>query len=159
MLRQYSPYRPACNCPRTRQGRAITPWCPATRRRLSKGAAIIASWLGGHHLGKRVIRHSMYATAVGGCRVDTECSCTSCNEVHRLLHEYDAAVVRLLQALEHDGSSPVERERRERIAKEAREICGTTMAAFQMQLGRCLWSMEAAPAPPRRARFSFARRS
>ncbi len=54
-----------------------------------------------------------------------------CQEIHRLLQEYDTAAVSLLQAFEHVGTSPGERERWERIAEEARRICGETMRAIQ----------------------------
>ena len=86
------------------EGRIITPWHPATGRRLWTGAAIF--FLGEVYLGERVLRHPKFGTALGDSRADTVSSCVSCNEVHRLLHEYDAAVVRLLQALEHSGGSP-----------------------------------------------------
>jgi len=56
---------------------------------------------------------------------------SSCREIRRLLEEYDAASARLLQAFESIGTSPVERGRWERITKEARRICGETLAAIQ----------------------------
>jgi hypothetical protein len=138
------------------EGRIITPWHPAIGRRLWAGA-VIFSW-GEVYLGEHVLRHPRFGTALVDCRADTVCSCVSCNEVHRLLHEYDAAVVRLLQALEHGGSSPVERKRWDRIAERARRICGQTMAAIQMQLGHCVLLTEAAPTPSRGSCPSVARR-
>jgi hypothetical protein len=54
-----------------------------------------------------------------------------CQEINRLLEEYDTATVRVLQAFKNVGTSPRERERWERIADEARRICGETMAAIQ----------------------------
>ena len=143
MLRQSSPYCPACVYPRTRQGRAIThSLTPGHSAAPPQGRRHSLEVHGGHRLDKRISPGSRFV-AERGSRADTVCSCVSCQAVHRLLHEYDAAVVRLLEALEQGGNSPVERGHSERIARKARRICEKTMAAIQMQLGHCDLLMDA----------------
>jgi len=59
----------------------------------------------------------------------------NCKEMARLLQAYDTATLRLLEAVDCAavaGTSPIERERWERTAEDARRICGETTALPQL---------------------------